>query len=139
MSKVFHKKCKTLVYSIMSVRILNPSSRLGARLLIHFRRLTGIRPGSSCLRGMDIQAVSQSPLLRASAATSPCPEHLHSAFVHLDVLVSTVHLAVLVSTVHLAVLVTTVHLDVLVSTVHLDVLVTTVYLAVIVSSWQVGI
>ena len=81
-SQDLHIKCKTLVYFIMSERILEPSSVSGVGSLIQHRRLAGIRPGSSCLSGMAAHAVPQSPLERASAAVSPGPEHLCSVSAH---------------------------------------------------------
>ena len=45
---------------------------------IHFRKLTGIFPGSSFFSGMAAQAVSQSPLDSTSATISSWPEYLHS-------------------------------------------------------------
>ena len=69
---------RTLVYFIMSIKILLPNPRSGTGSWIHLNRLTGILPGSSFFSGMAAQAVSQSPFDRASAAISPWPEHLHS-------------------------------------------------------------
>ena len=72
----FHLRVNTLVKSIMSKRIFLPRYKSGTGSLIHLRRAVGILAGSVFFSGMESHAASHSPLLRASAATSPSPEHL---------------------------------------------------------------
>ena len=71
-----HLRVNTLVYSIMSKRIFLPRYRSGTGSLIHLRRAVGILAGSVFFSGMECHAAFHSPLLRASAAISPSPEHL---------------------------------------------------------------
>ena len=72
----FHLRANTLVKSIMSKRIFLPRYKSGTGSLIHLRRAVGILAGSVFFSGMESHVASHSPLLRASAATSPSPEHL---------------------------------------------------------------